>query len=36
MKKDIEIAREANMLHISVIATKLNMDKDLFEYYGKY
>lgn len=36
MKKDIEIAREANMLHIRDIATKLNIDKELLEYYGKY
>ena len=36
MKKDIEIAREANMLHIRDIAAKLNIDKELLEYYGKY
>ena len=36
MKKDIEIAREANMLHIKEIAAKLNIDKELLEYYGKY
>ncbi|HPS71745.1 MAG TPA: formate--tetrahydrofolate ligase [Bacteroidales bacterium] len=36
MKKDIEIAREANMLHIREIAAKLNIDKELLEYYGKY
>lgn len=36
MKKDIEIAREANMLHIKEIAAKLEIDKELLEYYGKY
>jgi formate--tetrahydrofolate ligase len=36
MKKDIEIAREANILHIKEIAAKLEIDKDLLEYYGKY
>lgn len=36
MKKDIQIAREANMLHIRDIAAKLNIDKELLEYYGKY
>lgn len=36
MKKDIEIAREANMLHIKDVAAKLEIDKDLLEYYGKY
>ncbi|MBP1672320.1 MAG: formate--tetrahydrofolate ligase [Bacteroidetes bacterium] len=36
MKKDIEIAREANMMHIKDIAAKLNIDKELIEYYGKF
>lgn len=36
MKKDIEIAREANMLPIEVIASNLGIHKDLIETYGKY
>lgn len=36
MKKDIEIARDANMLHIKDVAAKLNIEKDLLEYYGKF
>ena len=33
MKKDIEIAREANMLHIRDIAAKLNIDKEDIEWF---
>lgn len=36
MKKDIEIAKESKMLHIKDVAAKLNIEKDLLEYYGKY
>ncbi len=36
MKKDIEIAREAKMLHIEEIAQQLNIDKNQLETYGKY
>ena len=36
MKKDIEIAREANMLPIEVIASNLGIHKELIETYGKY
>ncbi|MDD4150633.1 MAG: formate--tetrahydrofolate ligase, partial [Bacteroidales bacterium] len=36
MKKDIDIARQAKMLHIEEIAAKLGIDKDIIETYGKY
>ena len=36
IKSDIEIAREANILHISKIAEKLGIAEDNLEYYGKY
>ncbi|MCT4597665.1 MAG: formate--tetrahydrofolate ligase [Vallitalea sp.] len=36
MKTDIQIANEANMEHIGVIASKLGMSEDDIEFYGKY
>ncbi|MDD2530215.1 MAG: formate--tetrahydrofolate ligase [Bacteroidales bacterium] len=36
MKTDLEIAHEYSMLHIKEIASKLNINKDDIEYYGKY
>ena len=36
IKSDIEIAREANILHINKIAEKLGIAEDNLEYYGKY
>lgn len=36
MKSDIELAREAKMLHINEIASKLKIDADDLELYGKY
>lgn len=36
MKSDIEIAREAKMLHISNIAKNLGLKEDDLELYGKY
>ncbi|ACD51878.1 UNVERIFIED_ORG: formate--tetrahydrofolate ligase [Clostridium botulinum] len=36
MKTDIEIAQEAEMLHIRNIAEKLGLDEEDIEYYGKY
>ncbi len=36
MKTDIEIAQEAEMLHIRNIAEKLGLDEEDVEYYGKY
>ena len=36
IKNDIEIAREANILHINKIAEKLGIAEDNLEYYGKY
>ncbi|MDD2634511.1 MAG: formate--tetrahydrofolate ligase [Bacteroidales bacterium] len=36
MKKDIDIARQAKMLHIKDIASKLGIDKNNIEMYGKY
>lgn len=35
-KSDIEIAQEAKLQHIREIATKLNIDEDDLELYGKY
>ncbi|MGN2370221.1 formate--tetrahydrofolate ligase [Clostridium cagae] len=36
MKTDIEIAQEAEMLHIRNVAEKLGLDEENIEYYGKY
>ncbi|NFN95288.1 MULTISPECIES: formate--tetrahydrofolate ligase [Clostridium] len=36
MKTDIEIAQEAEMLHIKNVAEKLGLDEENIEYYGKY
>lgn len=36
MKTDIEIAQEAEMLHIRDVAGKLGIDEDELEFYGKY
>jgi len=36
MKNDLEIARESQMEHISVIAKKLGIEEKDLEYYGKY
>ena len=36
MKTDLEIAHEYSMLHIKEIASKLNINKEDIEYYGKY
>lgn len=36
MKTDIEIAQEAEMLHIRDVARKLGIDEDELEFYGKY
>lgn len=36
MKSDIEIAHEANMIHIREIAAKLGLTEDDIEYYGKH
>jgi len=36
MKTDIEIAREAKMLHVKEIAAKIGITEDDIEYYGKY
>jgi len=35
-KTDLEIAQEAKMSHINDIASKLNIDQDKLELYGKY
>lgn len=36
MKTDIQIAREANMVHIKEVAANLNISEDDLELYGKY
>lgn len=36
MKSDIEIAREAKMLPIREIASRIGLDEDEIEFYGKY
>ncbi|AIY80013.1 formate--tetrahydrofolate ligase [Clostridium botulinum] len=36
MNTDIEIAQEAEMLHIRNVAEKLGLDEENIEYYGKY
>ena len=33
---DLEIAQAAKIEHISKIATKINVDVDDLEFYGKY
>lgn len=36
MKTDIQIAQEANLMHISEVAKKLSISEEDLEYYGKY
>lgn len=36
MKTDVQIAQEAKMLTISEVATKLGLNEDYLEHYGKY
>ena len=36
MKTDIQIAQEAQMVHIKEVATKLNIAEEDLEFYGKY
>ncbi len=36
MKTDIEIAQEAQMLHIRDVAKKIGVEEDDLEFYGKY
>jgi len=36
MKTDIEISKEANLMHIREIAAQIGIDEDDLEYYGKY
>lgn len=36
MKTDIQIAQEAQMIHIKDVAAKLNVTEDDLELYGKY
>ena len=36
MKTDIEIAQEAEMLHIRDVAKKIGVEEDDLEFYGKY
>lgn len=36
MKTDIEISKEANLMHIRDIAARIGIDEDDLEYYGKY
>lgn len=36
MKSDIEIAQEAEMVHIKEVAEKLGINEDELEFYGKY
>ena len=36
VKSDIEIAQEAEMLHIRDVAEKLSITEDDLEYYGRY
>ena len=36
MKSDIEIAQEAQMVHIREVAAKLDFPEDDLELYGKY
>ena len=36
MKSDIEIAQEAELVHIKKVAEKLGINEDELEFYGKY
>jgi len=36
MKTDIEISKEANLMHIRDIAAQIGIEEDDLEYYGKY
>ena len=36
MKSDIEIAQEAELVHIKEVAAKLGINEDELEFYGKY
>ncbi|WP_313132131.1 formate--tetrahydrofolate ligase [Anaerocolumna sp.] len=36
MKTDIQIAQESKLKHIREVASKLNIEEDDLEYYGKY
>ena len=36
MKSDIEIAQEAEMIHIREVAKQLDITEDDLELYGKY
>ena len=36
MKTDIEIAQEAKLKHISLVAARVGLSEDDIEYYGKY
>ena len=36
MKTDIQIAQEAQMVHIKEVAAKLNITEEELEFYGKY
>ena len=36
MKTDIQIAQEAQLMHIKEVAAKLNITEDDLEFYGKY
>ena len=36
MKSDIEIAQEAELVHIKEVAEKLGINEDELEFYGKY
>ena len=36
MKSDIQIAQEAQMLHIREVAAQLGIEEDDLELYGKY
>ena len=36
MLSDIEIAQQAQMLHIREVAAKIGINDDELEYYGKY
>ena len=36
MKSDIEISHECNILNINEIASKLNINDNYLEQYGKY
>ena len=36
MKSDIEIAQEAELVHIKKVAEKLGINEDKLEFYGKY